>query len=124
MGLWDRTLLKNYLRAGVLVGLLALGETLPSSISLRVLRVTAWLLIVLGVSGLANGQGALPAAGCSGVFVHMFSVALVHALLTHACHCRRSEGGLQMLCGSCSKRSSGQTSICNCLAPENFCSRH
>lgn len=47
----------GYACAGVLVGLLALGESLPSSPSQRYVRLLSWLLIALGVALLANGQG-------------------------------------------------------------------
>lgn len=43
--------------AGVAVGLLALGESLPTSQSGRTLRLTSWLFIAVGVAMLANGQG-------------------------------------------------------------------
>ena len=44
--------------AGVLVGMLALGEGLPSSRSLGAARLLSWLLLIAGVSALASGQGA------------------------------------------------------------------
>ncbi|KAK9836309.1 hypothetical protein WJX81_004242 [Elliptochloris bilobata] len=44
---------------GVLVGMLALGEGLPSSRSLGAARLLSWLLLIVGVSALANGQGGL-----------------------------------------------------------------
>ena len=47
-------------RAGVLVGVLGLGESLPSTLPLKVVRLLAWGLILLGVSALASGQGAIP----------------------------------------------------------------
>ena len=47
---------------GVLVGLLALGERMPSSRAARAVILASWLAITLGVSGLANGPGeCLPA---------------------------------------------------------------
>ncbi len=45
--------------AGVLVGILALGEGLPSSRSLGAARLLSWLLLIVGVSALAQGHGAL-----------------------------------------------------------------
>ena len=42
---------------GVLVGLLALGERMPSSRAARAVILASWLAIALGVSGLANGPG-------------------------------------------------------------------
>ncbi|KAK9833929.1 hypothetical protein WJX74_010096 [Apatococcus lobatus] len=42
---------------GVLVGLLALQEALPSTASARSLQLLAWLLILFGVTGLALGPG-------------------------------------------------------------------
>ncbi len=44
-------------RAGVLVGMLALGEGLPSSRSLGAARLAAWALLIVGVSALASGPG-------------------------------------------------------------------
>jgi hypothetical protein len=43
--------------AGVIVGLVVLGEQLPSSRGQQALRLLAWLLILLGVGGL-SGAGA------------------------------------------------------------------
>lgn len=48
--------------AGVLVGLLALGERLPRSLAMRALRLLSWTAIAIGVSALAGGQGAAPHA--------------------------------------------------------------
>ena len=45
------------MHAGVAVGLLALGESLPTSQSGRTLRLASWLFIAVGVAMLANGQG-------------------------------------------------------------------
>lgn len=45
------------MHAGVAVGLLALGESLPTTQSGRTLRLTSWLCIAVGVAMLANGQG-------------------------------------------------------------------
>ena len=42
---------------GVAVGLLALGEALPTTQQGRNMRLLAWLCIVVGVAMLANGQG-------------------------------------------------------------------
>lgn len=47
--------------AGVVVGLLALGESLPTTQRGRSLRLAAWLCIAAGVALLANGQGEQPA---------------------------------------------------------------
>lgn len=44
-------------RAGVLVGLLAMGESLPSGLSMKLLRFLSWVVTMLGVSALANGKG-------------------------------------------------------------------
>lgn len=43
--------------SGVAVGLLALGESLPTSQSGCVMLLTSWLCIAIGVAMLANGQG-------------------------------------------------------------------
>ena len=43
---------------GVAVGLVALGETMPTGVAARVSVLVSWLLIALGVTGLANGKGA------------------------------------------------------------------
>lgn len=43
--------------AGVAVGLLALGESLPTSRQGRNMTLLAWLCIGAGVAMLANGQG-------------------------------------------------------------------
>ena len=42
---------------GVAVGLLALGEALPTTQQGRNMRLLAWLCIAVGVAMLANGQG-------------------------------------------------------------------
>ena len=42
---------------GVAVGLLALGESLPTTQAGRNSRLLAWILIAVGVAMLANGQG-------------------------------------------------------------------
>lgn len=42
---------------GVLVGLLALGEGMPHEISMKLLRLSSWLVTMIGVSALANGRG-------------------------------------------------------------------
>jgi len=42
---------------GVAVGLLALGESLPTTQQGRSMRLLAWLCIAVGVAMLANGQG-------------------------------------------------------------------
>ena len=41
-----------------MVGLVALGERMPHSRLSRALRFASWLLIIVGVSALANGSGA------------------------------------------------------------------
>ena len=46
---------------GVVVGLLALGEGLPSESSMKLLRLLSWMVTIVGVSALANGKGELPA---------------------------------------------------------------
>lgn len=43
--------------AGVVVGLLALGEGMPSTFRLQALRLASWLCITAGVSALAGGRG-------------------------------------------------------------------
>ena len=43
--------------AGVAVGLLALGESLPTTQAGRSSRLLAWILIAVGTAMLANGQG-------------------------------------------------------------------
>ncbi len=48
------------LSTGVLVGLLALQEALPSGAAARTLQLLAWLLILFGVTGLALGPGGAP----------------------------------------------------------------
>ena len=58
------------MHAGVAVGLLALGESLPTSQSGRTLRLASWLFIAVGVAMLANGQGK---SSCNGVLSH-FSI--------------------------------------------------
>ncbi len=42
------------------MGMLALGEGLPSTRSLGAARLVAWALLIAGVSALASGQGVLP----------------------------------------------------------------
>ncbi|CAL5218552.1 g243 [Coccomyxa viridis] len=44
---------------GVLVGLLALGEGMPSTLRMQALRLLSWLCITAGVSALAGGKGGL-----------------------------------------------------------------
>ena len=44
--------------AGVVVGLLALGEGMPATLGLQALRLASWLCITAGVSMLAGGRGA------------------------------------------------------------------
>jgi hypothetical protein len=48
---------------GVLVGLLALGEPLPSTWARAALRWVAWGLILVGVSRLASSGGGAPGGG-------------------------------------------------------------
>ncbi|KAJ9515236.1 hypothetical protein QJQ45_002366 [Haematococcus lacustris] len=48
---------------GVLAGLLALGEALPSTHAMRLARLASWLAILLGVSSLAGGPDGLATAG-------------------------------------------------------------
>ena len=55
--------------AGVVVGLLALGEGMPSTLGLQALRLLSWLCITAGVSMLAGGRGVsglhhAPSAAC------------------------------------------------------------
>ena len=47
----------NVLLAGVLAGLVALGEALPATLGQRFTRLLAWLLIVAGVGALGAGPG-------------------------------------------------------------------
>lgn len=42
---------------GVLVGLLAMGEPLPSGFGMKLLRLVSWVVTIAGVSALANGKG-------------------------------------------------------------------
>ena len=42
----------------MLVGLLALGEGMPSTLRMQALRLLSWLCITAGVSALAGGKGA------------------------------------------------------------------
>ena len=49
--------------AGVVVGLLALGEGMPSTLGLQALRLLSWLCIT-GVSTLAGGRGVSMPASC------------------------------------------------------------
>ena len=44
--------------AGIVVGLLALGEGMPSTLRMQALRLLSWLCIIAGVSALAGGKGA------------------------------------------------------------------
>lgn len=53
----DTTIARQWC-AGVVVGLLAMGETLPSGASMKALRLLSWVVTVVGVSALANGKGA------------------------------------------------------------------
>lgn len=50
------------LDTGVLAGLVALDERLPTGHSMKVLRLASWLLILLGVTSLAGGISALATA--------------------------------------------------------------
>lgn len=43
--------------AGVVVGILALGESLPLEASMKLLRLLSWTVTMIGVSALANGKG-------------------------------------------------------------------
>jgi hypothetical protein len=43
----------------VLAGLVALGEHLPSTPSLRLIRLASWLIILMGVTALGVGSGGL-----------------------------------------------------------------
>ena len=47
----------NVLLAGVLAGLVALGEALPATLGQRSTRLLAWLLIIAGVGALGAGPG-------------------------------------------------------------------
>ena len=40
-----------------MVGLLALGESLPMGSSMKLLRLLSWIVTMIGVSALANGKG-------------------------------------------------------------------
>ena len=40
------------------MGLLALGEGMPSTLGMQTLRLASWLCITAGVSALAGGKGA------------------------------------------------------------------
>ncbi|CAL8470432.1 g9974 [Coccomyxa elongata] len=61
---------------GVLVGLLALDERLPRSLSMRALRLLSWVAIALGVGALAGGKGGL------GHIVHAVLSRLPSSVLT------------------------------------------
>ena len=50
--------LRMSMAAGVVVGLLALGEGMPSTLGMQTLRLASWLCITAGVSALAGGKGA------------------------------------------------------------------
>ena len=50
--------LRTSVAAGVVVGLLALGEGMPSTLGMQTLRLASWLCITAGVSALAGGKGA------------------------------------------------------------------
>lgn len=50
--------LSSCVAAGVVVGLLALGEGMPSTLRMQALRLLSWLCITAGVSALAGGKGA------------------------------------------------------------------
>lgn len=43
--------------AGVVVGVVGLGEEMPSTVTLSAARLLAWAMILLGVTALASGQG-------------------------------------------------------------------
>ena len=47
----------SVLPAGVLAGLVALGEALPATLGQRATRLLAWLLIIAGVGALGAGPG-------------------------------------------------------------------
>lgn len=49
--------IEKLIYAGVVVGLLALGESLPPEFSMKFLRLLSWLVTMIGVSALANGKG-------------------------------------------------------------------
>ncbi len=53
----ERDACMHALIVGVAVGLLALGEALPTTQHGRNMRLSAWLCIAVGVAMLANGQG-------------------------------------------------------------------
>ena len=47
------------------MGLLALGEGMPSTLGLQALRLLSWLCITAGVSTLAGGRGVSMPASCA-----------------------------------------------------------
>ena len=47
----------NCIYSGVLIGLLAMGEPLPATFSMKLVRLLSWLVTIVGVSALANGKG-------------------------------------------------------------------
>ena len=67
--------------AGVLVGLLALGERMPATLGMRALRLVSWMCIALGVSALAGGKGAPfhPTATCTAA--QYFALSACHVSL-------------------------------------------
>ena len=44
----------------MVVGVLGLGEPMPSTLALSALRLLSWALILLGIAALATGQGMRP----------------------------------------------------------------
>jgi hypothetical protein len=61
--------------AGVVVGLLALGEAMPKTLGMQALRLLSWVCITMGVSALAGGQGDLVFIFCLGHSVPMEGVS-------------------------------------------------
>ena len=47
-----------------MVGLLALGESLPIELNMKLLRLLSWIVTMIGVSALANGKGSLMHMDC------------------------------------------------------------
>jgi hypothetical protein len=76
---------------GVLVGLLALGEGMPAGWWARTLRMLSWLLIAVGVTGLANGSGA--ARGCLRRVQRSLDARVVQSCSFFACRCRTGPSG-------------------------------
>ena len=65
--------------AGVVVGVIGLGEEMPSTVTLSAVRLLAWAMILLGVTALASGQGQAPSAGGMSVMTLIDDCSVQHA---------------------------------------------